>query len=420
MSDNTQTYTPGSEQPTAGPPGPPPSVRPPLRRSRTDRKVAGVAGGLGAYLGIDPVILRILFVVLAIFGGSGLLLYLVAWLLVPEEGTEHSEAQRFVDRNGTAALVILGVVAALLLIAASQSLRWWGFDSGLWPLIVIVGVGLVVWYVLRQKPSTTPPAAPPVAPAATPTGAVSEPVAEPPYEPGTEPGTAEVTAPVVEPFAAPVATPVPAPVTTPRRQSSPLGLLTLSLAALAAGVLVALDLAGAISLPTVVLFAVLTGIVALGLVVGSVVGRARWLVVPGVVLALVTASAASVPTYASGQTGRTVWAPTSVTSIASSYEWGAGDVTLDLTAVTPSDRTVVKAGLGVGTLTVLLPSTARAAVTGSVGIGSITLPDGSVSSGFGRHVDQVLVGPGSTPSSGTFVLDLNVGVGELKVRYATS
>jgi len=111
MSENTQTYTPGAEQPPAGPP---PAARPPLRRSRTDRKVAGVAGGLGAYLGIDPVILRILFVVLAIFGGSGLLLYLVAWLLIPEEGAESSEVQRFVDRNGTAALVILGIVVAAI------------------------------------------------------------------------------------------------------------------------------------------------------------------------------------------------------------------------------------------------------------------------------------------------------------------
>ena len=58
-----------------------------LRRSRTDRKVAGVAGGLGRHLDVDPTILRVLFVVLMFFGGAGLLLYGVLWLLVPDERT---------------------------------------------------------------------------------------------------------------------------------------------------------------------------------------------------------------------------------------------------------------------------------------------------------------------------------------------
>jgi phage shock protein PspC (stress-responsive transcriptional regulator) len=75
------------------PPGPPHSTYPPLhtlRRSRTDRKLLGVAGGLGRYAGIDPLIFRILFVVLAIFGGSGILLYALGWLLVPEDGEDLS------------------------------------------------------------------------------------------------------------------------------------------------------------------------------------------------------------------------------------------------------------------------------------------------------------------------------------------
>ena len=73
-----------TDETTAPPQGPPPGygtgagALPPiatLRRSRTDRKLAGVAGGLGRYAGVDPLILRILFVVLTIFGGSGILLY---------------------------------------------------------------------------------------------------------------------------------------------------------------------------------------------------------------------------------------------------------------------------------------------------------------------------------------------------------
>ncbi|MBS1262639.1 MAG: hypothetical protein MAG453_01999 [Calditrichaeota bacterium] len=56
-----------------------------LLRSRTDRVIAGVCGGLGAYFNIDPVIIRILWL-LALFGyGAGLLAYLICWLVIPEQ-----------------------------------------------------------------------------------------------------------------------------------------------------------------------------------------------------------------------------------------------------------------------------------------------------------------------------------------------
>src|SRR6478735_1979406 len=86
-------YDTAAPQPP-GPP-PPPSGPPPhdgwntdhlkdyrqLRRSAVDRKVAGVAGGLGRHLDVDPLIIRVLFVVLVFFGGSGLLVYGVLWPL---------------------------------------------------------------------------------------------------------------------------------------------------------------------------------------------------------------------------------------------------------------------------------------------------------------------------------------------------
>ncbi len=61
-----------------------------LRRSRTDRKVSGVAGGIARHLDIDPLLVRVAFVILTFFGGGGLLLYGVAWVLVPEEETGDS------------------------------------------------------------------------------------------------------------------------------------------------------------------------------------------------------------------------------------------------------------------------------------------------------------------------------------------
>ena len=56
-----------------------------LYRSRTDRKLAGVSGGLAQYSNIDATLIRVLFVVLALLGGPGLVIYLLMWILVPEE-----------------------------------------------------------------------------------------------------------------------------------------------------------------------------------------------------------------------------------------------------------------------------------------------------------------------------------------------
>jgi phage shock protein C len=56
-----------------------------LYRSRTNRKLAGVCGGLAQYLNADATLIRVLFVVLALLGGPGLVIYLLMWIIVPEE-----------------------------------------------------------------------------------------------------------------------------------------------------------------------------------------------------------------------------------------------------------------------------------------------------------------------------------------------
>jgi phage shock protein C len=59
-----------------------------LYRSRSDRMIAGVCGGLGHYFGIDPTLVRLAFVILALAGMSGGLAYIILWLVVPEEPKE--------------------------------------------------------------------------------------------------------------------------------------------------------------------------------------------------------------------------------------------------------------------------------------------------------------------------------------------
>jgi phage shock protein C len=67
----------------------PPAPRKPLSRSRTNRKIAGVCAGFAEYLDLDPTLVRILWIMLVIFGGCGLLAYLIAWIIMPEEPLVH-------------------------------------------------------------------------------------------------------------------------------------------------------------------------------------------------------------------------------------------------------------------------------------------------------------------------------------------
>jgi len=55
-----------------------------LHRSLTDRKLAGVCGGIAEYLGWDPTLVRVLWIVLTFLGGSGVLAYLILWLVMPD------------------------------------------------------------------------------------------------------------------------------------------------------------------------------------------------------------------------------------------------------------------------------------------------------------------------------------------------
>lgn len=75
-----------------------------LRRSRSNRIVGGVCGGIAHYLGLDPLLIRLFFVLIAIAMGSGLLLYLLLWVLIPLESPEDASAGgRIVNPGGTAA-----------------------------------------------------------------------------------------------------------------------------------------------------------------------------------------------------------------------------------------------------------------------------------------------------------------------------
>ena len=59
------------------------TLRKPLYRSRVDKKIAGVCGGLAVYFNLDSTSVRMIFILLLLVGGSAILLYLLLWLIVP-------------------------------------------------------------------------------------------------------------------------------------------------------------------------------------------------------------------------------------------------------------------------------------------------------------------------------------------------
>jgi phage shock protein PspC (stress-responsive transcriptional regulator) len=72
-----------------------------LTRSETDKRIAGVCGGLAEYFDIDPIIVRIAFVASIFFGGLGILLYIVLWIVMPR-GTPGVPGQRTAGRGSSA------------------------------------------------------------------------------------------------------------------------------------------------------------------------------------------------------------------------------------------------------------------------------------------------------------------------------
>lgn len=115
-----------------------------LRRSREDRVIAGVCAGLGRYLGIDPVLLRIAFVVLAIAAGGGVLLYVVSWILIPEaQQGENLGTARPTNVDATRLVVGGALIAIGTILLLNLSIPALG--RYFWPLALIAaGVAIVI------------------------------------------------------------------------------------------------------------------------------------------------------------------------------------------------------------------------------------------------------------------------------------
>jgi phage shock protein PspC (stress-responsive transcriptional regulator) len=146
---------PPADPPTfeAAPPAPP--ARGPLRRSATDKMAGGVCGGLAEYSGVDPLLWRVGFVALALAGGSGVVVYLLLWLLMPAAPGEMDAVSglraRIAPRRpagprspvpGVTLAGLLIVVGVLVLVSRVLD-RDVGARGFLGSALLVVGLGLV-------------------------------------------------------------------------------------------------------------------------------------------------------------------------------------------------------------------------------------------------------------------------------------
>lgn len=364
-----------------------------LRRSVTDRKVAGVAGGLGRHLNIDPTILRVAFVVLAFFGGAGFLLYGAVWLFVPEEGSDDAPVQ-ISPSTRTTLLIVAAVLAALLLVGDS-----WGDFWFPWPLALI---GLVVALVLmsRDKPvSTTSPPSPQGPPA--PAGGTDDPA----Y-------TWEAYGSALPPAATPY--PVePAPAPEPERGPR-LFWFTVALLAVALGSLGLYEVVRG-DVPDAAYPALALAVIGVMLVVGAWFGRPGGLIALGVaaVIGLVGASAGDL----GWDDERLSAVPRNAADVADRYTFTAGTTHLDLSQVRDlaglDGRTIEIEG-NAGDILVTLPDGADVDVSATIaGAGEVTVLD-ETRSGIGTvGIDRSVDGGEEVPAFG---LDLDLAVGNIEVR----
>ena len=386
-----------------------------LRRSVTERKIAGVAGGIGRHLDVDPTVVRVLFVVASFFGGAGLLLYVALWVLVPEDGRD-SAAVPTRDDTRKILLIVVGVVAALIVLGHAWG-NWW-FGPG-WP-IGLVAIAAVLYLVSRDRNrgTVTPasygpyagsyPATGYAATSAAPGGTVTAPAPETGAEP---PAGAMPPAPPRPSWSPP---PYVAPPPRPRRQGLKLFWPTLALIAIALGILGLYENAGNSVLDAAypALALAITGAM---LVVGAFVGRPGGLVLIGIVSAIAMAIGSATGGFGEGRT--VTYSPDTSSDVRPSYEFQNGEVTLDLTQVSDPgslDGRTIKVDGGAGRIEVLVPSDMNVDVQSDIHVvGGYSIGDNFEGGGFDRSVDTTLEGSTSDP---TIHLDLDLRVGEIDVR----
>jgi phage shock protein PspC (stress-responsive transcriptional regulator) len=374
-----------------------------LRRSREDRKIAGVAGGLARHLDVDPLLVRVLLVVLVFFGGAGIVLYTAFWLFVPEEDTENAVIS---VRDSTLNLLVLATaVLAVILVLGDAG----GGIGVYWPPLVLVLVGVFVWLMVRDDRERRQASVARYGPPATPAEWTSSPGPVPPgsFAPGAAP-----------PGGAPPSGWTPAPARPPRRRrrSGPLLFgVTLALVAVGLGSLGLAEAAGT-EVVDAAYPALALAVVGVMLVVGSVFGRPGGLILLGAVLSLVLAATSLAQPRFDGDRDLLV-RPTQADQLAPAYDVPAGRIQVDLTRVEDLDeldgRSLVVES-NAGEIVVVVPDGLAVDFSGDIDFG------GAIETPFGNRDgwDVTLSGRTGDNDDPTLRVDTFLDFGHIELRQS--
>jgi hypothetical protein len=219
--------------------------------------------------------------------------------------------------------------------------------------------------------------------------------------------------PVPPSYAPPAQSPPPGP----PRERSQLGRATFFLALIVVGLMLAWNSVSDDDFKAVAILASALAVVAGGLLVGAFVGRARWLILLGIVLSLVTSATAAAVDHFTGGVGERDWRPTTVVAAERPFRLGAGEARLDLTALPDGSDVDVEVRLGVGELRVVVPRGARVVVDAEVGAGTMRILDGERLDGTDLADTRASDPAAGVPDSGTTItIDAEVGLGDLEVQ----
>lgn len=326
-----------------------------LFRSRDDRMISGVAGGLGRYFSIDPVIIRIAFGVAAFAGGFGVLAYIALVLFVPSDPKGDEEPASPVERSRWLALGVGAVLAIAAFSAAGSLFFWdWGWGGGPFGLLFLIAIGAGAYALLRNR------------------------------EPG-QPSSAgrRVAAAAIAVGAA-------------------IGLIVLAFAS---------AFFAATGSGTVIAALVIAA--GLLLVAGAVRGGLRWLIAPALALAIPLGVVSAADISFAGGVGERSYRPATTSAVQDRYEFGVGELVVDLRDLDwtePAISIPLELNLGIGEAVVLVPEEVCVSSELHVGAGEIVSGAGRVE---GFDIDEPR--PDGIAQRPNLTLDAEVDLGSLRV-----
>jgi phage shock protein PspC (stress-responsive transcriptional regulator) len=348
---------PTSRQPTPEPP-PRPEPRRRLLRSRDDRVLGGVCGGLARYFNVDPLIVRIAAVALIFVGGFAVIAYIAALLLVPEDDGTGQPVAGKPGRLSTIVGAIVIVLAGVALLDGHWGVGFGWVFGALAPTVLIVTVLAIAGQRLLANRGESQPAAARIAGAALMLSAI-------------------VAGAVVA----------------------------------AAGSAVATAAGGGV--------AIAAAVIALGVLMVAFSfrdRRARWLALPALVLAIPAGVVAAAGVDVHHGVGNRDYSPATISDVRpGGYELGVGELVVDLRAMQwPRDATVnLKVDVGTGHALVLVPSDVCLQTETHAGLGYVNLLGSETG---GADIDEQR---GTVARSATrrLILDAHVGIGAIEVRH---